>query len=67
MIAVHNLAPERAALTLDEELLGGCESIDDLLDGRALAPRADGTLRLALGGYGYRWLRLRPPGQHPRF
>ena len=35
--------------------------------GRTLQPRADGSLRLALGGYGHRWLRVRRAGQRPRF
>ena len=67
VIAAHNLGPSRATLTLDGELLGDLAAIDDLLGGRTLEQRGDGSLRIALGGYGYRWLRLRRPGQHPRF
>jgi trehalose synthase len=67
VIAVHNLGPDRATLTLDAQQLGECEAIDDLLRDRVLSRRADGSVRLPLEGYGYRWLRLRPPGQRPRF
>jgi glycosidase len=66
-IAVHNLGPNRATLTLDAQLLGDVEAIDDLFTGKRLEPRGDGSLRLALGGYGHRWLRLRQPGERPRF
>lgn len=65
VIAIHNLGGRRATLTLDDQQLGDCQAIDDLLRGRALAPRADGSVRLALEGYGYRWLCLRRSGQHP--
>jgi trehalose synthase len=67
VIAVHNVGPDRAGLTLDADTLGPCEAVDDLLAGRTLQPRADGSLRLALGGYGHRWLRARRAGQRPRF
>jgi trehalose synthase len=67
VIAVHNLGSDRASLTLDAQQLGACEAIDDLLDERVVEPRSDGSLRLVLGGYGYRWLRLRQTGQRPRF
>ena len=67
VIAAHNLGPSRATLTLDSQALGDCEAIDDLLGERPVEPRADGSLRLVLPGYGYRWLRLRRRGQRPRF
>jgi glycosidase len=67
VIAAHNLGPRRAEVTLKPDELGECEAIDDLFEGRVEQPRADGSLRLALDGYGYRWLRLRRPGQRPRF
>ena len=67
VIAAHNLGSGRATVALDPELLGECEAIDDLLAECTLEPHDDGSLRLALGGYGYRWLRVRRPGQHPRF
>jgi trehalose synthase len=67
VIAAHNLGPDRATVTLDAQQLGDYEAIDDLLGERALEPRGDGSLRLVLAGYGYRWLRVRRPGQRPRF
>jgi len=67
VIAVHNLGPNRATLTLDAQQLGDCEAVDDLLGERKLQPRSDGSLRITLGGYGYRWLRVRRIGQRPRF
>jgi glycosidase len=67
VVAVHNFGPDRAGLTLDADTLGPCDAVDDLLAGRMLQPRADGSLRLALGGYGHRWLRVRRAGQRPRF
>jgi glycosidase len=67
VIAAHNLGPDRATLTLDAQQIGDRDAIDDLLGERLLEPRADGSLRLVLPGYGYRWLRLRRPGQRPRF
>ena len=67
VFAAHNLGPKRATLTLDAEQLGDCEAVDDLLDDRALERLDDGSLRLVLGGYGYRWVRVRRPGQRPRF
>ena len=67
VVAVHNVGPNRAGLTLDADTLGPCDAVDDLLAGRTLQPRADGSLRLALGGYGHRWLRVRRAGQRPRF
>jgi glycosidase len=67
VIAAHNLGPNRAGVTLQAEQLGEVEAIDDLTGDRAVERRGDGSLPIALGGYGYRWLRLRRPGQRPRF
>jgi len=36
---------------------------DDLLDGAPEQPLRSGVLSLKLGGYGYRWLRIRREGQ----
>ncbi|MFL5819430.1 MAG: DUF3459 domain-containing protein, partial [Solirubrobacteraceae bacterium] len=67
VIAAHNLGPRRVEAKLSAQDIGECEAIDDLFEGRVEHPRSDGSYRLALEGYGYRWLRLRRPGQRPRF
>jgi trehalose synthase len=67
VIAAHNLGERRVTLTLTPEQLGEAEAIDDLLRERALTRRADGSLRIPLEPFGYRWLRVRAPGQRPRF
>jgi trehalose synthase len=67
VIAAHNVGSRRAEATLPPHELGECEAIDDLFEGGTVEPRADGSLRIALDGYGYRWLRVRRAGQRPRF
>jgi trehalose synthase len=67
VIAAHNLGPRRVRLTLEEDVLGDVDAIDDLLAEREIQPGDDGSLRLALGGFGHRWLRLRRAGQRPRY
>jgi trehalose synthase len=67
VIAAHNLGSRRVSVTLSADELGECEALDDLFVGRVLEPRANGSLRLSLEGYGYRWLRVRRAGQRPRF
>lgn len=61
VIAVHNLSaqPRTLALELDEEW----EALVDLLGQQEdLTPSASAP-ELELAGHGYRWLRLRRPGQ----
>jgi hypothetical protein len=67
VIAAHNVGSRRAEATVPPHELGECEAIDDLFEGGTVEPRADGSLRIALDGYGYRWLRVRRAGQRPRF
>jgi len=67
VIAAHNLGPRRVQAKLSGQDIGEVEAIDDLFGGRVQKPRADGSYRLALEGFGYRWLRLRRRGQRPRF
>ena len=60
MAAVHNLRGEActATLRLAPEIRNGYEA---LLGSAGLEPNPDGGLRVALGPYGYLWLRLREP------
>ena len=67
VIAAHNLGDGRVTLTLGPDQLGEAEAVDDLLRERTLGRRADGSLRIALEPFGHRWLRVRGPGQRPRF
>jgi hypothetical protein len=67
VIAAHNLGSRRASVTLSAQDVGPCEVVDDLLGDRILSPRSDGSLRLDLSGFGYRWLRPRPPRRRPRY
>jgi maltose alpha-D-glucosyltransferase/alpha-amylase len=57
VLAVHNLAPDGAEFELDLAGYAGAGPAD-LLYGEQLAPVGEEPYRLALGRYGYRWLRL---------
>jgi maltose alpha-D-glucosyltransferase/alpha-amylase len=60
ILAVHSFS----ASPLEVEVpVAGAESAVDLFAEEELRPRGDGTLRVALGRYGHRWLRLRERGQ----
>ena len=56
VVAVHNLSRRRARATLE---LGKGAKAEDLLEQREHKPGRDGKLEVALGGYGYLWLRVR--------
>jgi maltose alpha-D-glucosyltransferase/alpha-amylase len=56
VVAVHNLAEEPAAVTL--ELGDDVSGVQDALGARQLEPPKDGRLDLKLGRYGYLWLDL---------
>lgn len=62
MIAVHNFSGE--SLTVEIAVEGGDEDtrLLDLLHEGGAAVTAKGTTELALGPYGYRWLRVTDPG-----
>ncbi|WP_411699002.1 alpha-amylase family protein [Conyzicola sp.] len=63
MIAVHNLSAEPTAVTLRlTDLDEQHRLVDLLLDGSVTTPTPNGTTELTLDGYGYRWLRVLPPG-----
>ena len=62
VITVHNLSRRRCRTRLEP---GGAEDwlgLDCLLDGGGCKLQPDGTLELALEGYGLRWLRVRKAG-----
>ncbi len=62
IVAVHNLSADAKHLSLQLE---GCDEetrlVDLLVDG-ITHPDARGRVELPLEGYGYRWLRVVPPG-----
>ena len=60
VLAVHSFADERleVQLAVEDEVE---QAVDQFGSGH-LAP-ADGTLRVALDPYGYKWFRLRRSGQ----
>ncbi len=62
LVALHNAAaePVTVPLTLDG-LEPGTVLLDLLTDGSA-EPDEKGRIELNLGAYGYRWLRVTPPG-----
>src|SRR4051794_24902356 len=59
IIAVHNLSPESCTVPLT---LASCDSthhlLDLLQDSESVSIDDRGRVEVALGGYGYRWLRL---------
>jgi len=58
LVAVHNLCPEPRTVPLTLE---GCDSshrLVDLLQPGETTVSDKGTVEVALGGYGYRWLRV---------
>lgn len=63
VVAVHNFASEPAVITLDLSawVEAGDVVLSDLLVGGEVTTD-EGTLELALDGYGYRWLRVHPVG-----
>jgi glycosidase len=64
VVAVHNFSadPYPIEITVDDAEERG--PVDDLL-GDADLVIDDGAIRLTIEGYGYRWMRLRAPGQRP--
>ena len=61
VVALHAFAGDRleVALDLGEEL----EQAVDLHTDHHLTPAADGRLTVTLEPYGFRWFRLRRPGE----
>ena len=58
VVAAHNLGADPISITLTDVLSDG-DTLVDLLNGDAVLPH-DGTLDLALEGYGFRWFRVQP-------
>ncbi|TBN56168.1 trehalose synthase [Glaciihabitans arcticus] len=64
LVALHNLASEPAGVTFRlTDLDEGTKLVDLLLDGTSFHPEEDGTVHVALDGYGHRWLRVLTPGE----
>ena len=57
VLAVHNFSADPVTVTLASAVEQD-DAVEDLLDGAALVPH-DGSLEIALEGYGYRWLRVK--------
>lgn len=56
VVAVHNFSADAATVTVVDGFTED-DVVEDLLDGKSLVPH-DGTLEVALDGYGYRWFRV---------
>ncbi len=63
VVAVHNLSAGPVGTTLTVEEGSECEALVDLFSHDERQPGADGSLRLELEPYAYRWYRLRWKGQ----
>jgi maltose alpha-D-glucosyltransferase/alpha-amylase len=61
-VALHNLAAEATEVTLRLDGIDHDHRLIDLLSDGTTAAERDGTVRLALDGYGCRWLRAVRPG-----
>jgi trehalose synthase len=59
IVAVHSLREEPREVTLE---VGQAEAVVDLFGSQELEPRR-GRVTVELGRYGYRWFRVRRPGQ----
>jgi glycosidase len=66
MVALHNFGAERCIVPVQlDDVDSGCTLVD-LLDGLSEHELDDkGRIEIGLEPYGYRWLRLRRPDDHP--
>jgi trehalose synthase len=62
MVAVHNFGPEPQKVPVRLEGCGSGAVLEDLLTVGTTPVGDDGSVEVALDGYGYRWLRLVPEG-----
>jgi trehalose synthase len=62
LVAVHNLGPEAVILSLSLPDAPTPCLLEDLLQDGSTPLDEEGTFEISLDGYGYRWLRLCPPG-----
>ena len=61
VVAVHNVADRKVTVPLPLSDLGGCDLYDVLAaDGSTETVDEDGTLKVTLPPYGFRWLRSAP-------
>ncbi|MCU1422693.1 MAG: trehalose synthase [Microbacteriaceae bacterium] len=67
MIALHNLSPEPAVVTVDLGRRSAETKLVDLLRDDSAVTDASGRVELALEGYGYRWLRCVTEGEKRLF
>ncbi|MCZ2812767.1 MULTISPECIES: alpha-amylase family protein [unclassified Modestobacter] len=58
LVAVHNLGPDPLTVPLTVPGCGAGHRLEDLLTAGGEQLAEDGSVELALEGYGYRWLRL---------
>jgi glycosidase len=66
MVALHNFGADSALVTVQLADVPRGSMLIDLLDGLSEHELdASGGVELDLGAYGYRWLRLRRPGDEP--
>jgi trehalose synthase len=62
VVALHNAAAEPVTVPLTLDDLEPGTVLLDLLAGGSVEPDEQGKVELDLGAYGYRWLRVTPPG-----
>jgi trehalose synthase len=58
LLAVHNLGPEPRTVPLVLDGCGASHVLEDLLVTQTTPLGEDGSVELAMEGYGYRWLRV---------
>jgi len=61
LVALHNLGPDAVTVPLQLGKLDPGTTLVDLLVEESTTPNDSGSCELALGGYGYRWLRVSAP------
>jgi hypothetical protein len=62
VVALHNALAEPVTVPLTLSNLAPGTVLADLLENGAVEPDGKGRVELQLGAYGYRWLRVTPPG-----
>jgi len=62
IVALHNSSPDPVAVPLTLTDLEPGTVLADLLQDGTVEPDEKGRVELPLGAYGYRWLRVTPPG-----
>ena len=62
MVTLHNLSPDPVVVRVPLGDLPEDARLVDVLDADDVEPAPDGTAEVRLDGYGFRWLRVTPPG-----